>query len=354
MLRASLAAVAAVAAVVPAATSPGATASPRSVADAGEVVLGTLTRPPSRAFLTRVQRGQMGGVLLLGRWPSATAVAAVTGQLQRTACTRGEPLLVAVDQEGGLVRRLTWAAPWVAPAAMGTPERARSEAASAAAALRRVGIDVDFAPVADTPGSARTFLGSRAFSRSARVNAALATAFVGGLQAAGVAATAKHFPGLGEAGANTDKAPVVIRAKAWKLRGGLAPFRAAVAAGAKLVMISSAAYPALDASGLPAVYSRTILGLLRDDRGFDGVAVTDTLSSPAAERFSHPATRAVAAGADLLVFGNEGASADGYADLSRDARFYPHLRARLVESAARVRALKAWLAEQGGPACPAG
>jgi beta-N-acetylhexosaminidase len=353
VLRVSLAAVAAVAAVVPTATSPGATASSRSVADAGEVVLGTLTRPPSRAFLARVLRGQMGGVLLLGRWPSATGVAAVTEELQRAACTRGEPLLVAVDQEGGLVRRLTWAAPWDAPAALGSSARARSEAAAAAAALRRVGIDVDFAPVADTPGSAHTFLGSRAFSRSARVNSALTTAFVQGLQAAGVAATAKHFPGLGEAGANTDKAPVVIRAKAWKLRSGLGPFRAAVAAGAKLVMISSAAYPALDPARLPAVYSAAILGLLRDDLGFDGVAVTDTLSSPAAERFSHPATRAIAAGADLLVFGNEGASEDGYADLSRDARFYPHLRARLVESAARVRALKAWLAEQGGPSCAA-
>ncbi len=315
--------------------------------------MGTLAAPPSAAFLARVRRGEMGGVLLLGRWPSRAGISAVTAQLQRAACTHGEPLLVAVDQEGGSVKRLPWAAPAVAPAAMATPERARSEALATALALRRVGIDVDFAPVADTPDSAHSFLGSRAFSRSPRAVAAMTGAFVLGLQGGGIAATAKHFPGLGAAGANTDLHAVTIRARAWKLREGLLPFRRAVAAGVKLVMVSSARYPALDPSALPAVFSKTLLGpLLRDDLGFEGVAVTDSLTAPAAARVGHAATRSIAAGIDLLVFGDEAASEQAYDTLVSDAAKYPHLRARLAESARRIRDLKAWLTAGGGPSCP--
>lgn len=322
---------------------------------AGEVIAGTLWGAPSPSFLERVRKGKLGAVLLLGRWPSARAVADATGALQRAACVRGEPLLVLADQEGGSVRRLPWAPPTVAPAAMQDAAQAREEGAGAAAALRAVGIDVDLAPVADTPGSARSFLGDRAFSRSPSHNAPLAAAFVEGLQGAGVAATAKHFPGLGEAAANTDTAAVTVRAKRWKLVRGLAPFRSAIAAGAKLVMVSSAAYPALDASGLPAVFSSAIeTGLLRGRLGFDGVAVTDVLDAPAAARVPHAATRAVAAGADLLLFGSEPASGHAFATLAADARRYPHVRTRLAEAGRRIRTLKSWLAAHGGPACPGG
>jgi beta-N-acetylhexosaminidase len=292
----------------------------------------------------------MGGVLFLGRWGSEAEVASTVRRLQQAACTRGEPLLVAVDQEGGTVRRLPWAPPTLAPAELGTAARARRQAAATASALRRVGISVDFAPVVDTPGSATSFLGTRAFSRSAALNAQLAAAFVSGLQGAGIAATAKHFPGLGEADANTDDRAVTISARRWKLVRGLLPFRSAIAAGTKLVMVSSASYPALDPSGTPAVFSHAIESdLLRGEIGFDGVVVTDALDAPAVARFSHAATRAIAAGADLLVFGTERASERGYAELTEDAPKYPHLRARLAESARRIRQLKAWLAEQGGP-----
>jgi beta-N-acetylhexosaminidase len=315
--------------------------------------MGTLAAPPTPAFLARVRRGRMGGVLLLGRWASANEISATVAALQEAACSRGEPLLVAVDQEGGLVRRLPWAPPTVAPAALGTAARARSQAYATAGALRSVGIDVDFAPVVDTPDSIRTFLGTRAFSRSPALNAQLATAFVDGLQSAGVAATAKHFPGLGAASANTDDRAVRVTARRWKLVRGLAPFRAAVAAGVEVVMVSSASYPALDPSGKPAVFSRAIeTDLLRDELGFDGVAVTDALDAPGAAVVPHAATRAIAAGADLLVFGSERASEKAYAVLAGDAPKYPHLRARLAESAERIRELKTWLAQQGEPTCP--
>jgi beta-N-acetylhexosaminidase len=345
-----LAAAAAAGAPVPG-RAPAATFATPPAALAGRVTMGALYHPPSRAFLDRVRSGRMTGVLLMGHWRSTAQIAAATRQLQQAACRAGEPLLVATDQEGGRVRRLPWAAPSVAPAAIGSPERAEDEAAAAAAALRRAGVDVDLAPVADTP-SGHSFLGERAFSRSPAVVGRLATAFVDGLQLSGIAATAKHFPGLGAARTSTDEGPVTVRADAAALRRGLRPFRRAVDAHVRLVMVSSASYPALDRSGLPAVYSRTIVeGLLRGNLGFDGVIVTDALDAPAAARISHPATHAIAAGTDLLLYTSEAASERGWATLVADARKYPRLRGRLAESADRIAALKDWLAGAGGPSC---
>jgi beta-N-acetylhexosaminidase len=320
-----------------------------------ETVMGTLIAPPSPRFLARVRNGKMGGVVLLRNgWLTRSTAEHVTSELQQAACTRGEPLLIAVDQEGGLVRRLFWAPPTEAPAYMTSPGDAQAQAAGAAAALHSVGIDVDFAPVVDTPGSAHSFLGSRAFSHSRSWNAAMARSFVGGLQANGIAATAKHFPGLGLASGNTDKGRIVISSAAWKVREGLTPFASAIKAGAKLVMVSTAIYPRLDPSDRPAAFSPTILnGILRKQLGFKGVTVTDTLTAPAADRIPHTATRAMLAGSDLLIFGAESASERGYSTLIADEAGSARLRARLTVAAARIRALKDWLAAEGGPACPA-
>jgi beta-N-acetylhexosaminidase len=350
-----------VAAVVTACVEPGPTsANPvwqthatSGFSDTAETVMGTLAGPPSRRFLSRIRNGKMGGVVLLGNgWLTRARAATVTSELQRAACTRGEPLLIAVDQEGGIVRRLAWGPPTEAPDEMTSPSVARTQAAGAATALRSVGIDIDFAPVVDTPGAARSFLGSRAFSRSRTWNAQMARAFVGGLQSAGIAATAKHFPGLGLASGNTDHGRIVIRGAAWKLRQGLLPFQSAVRAGVELVMLSTAIYPKLDGSKRPAAFSSTIVnGLLRKKLGFKGVTVTDSLTAPAAVRIPHTATRAMLAGSDLLIFGAESASERGYATLLTDQAGSPRLQARLVRAAARIRALKAWLAVHGGPTC---
>jgi beta-N-acetylhexosaminidase len=359
---AGLAALAAVA-VVTACVRPGPTSSASALetravtgfSDTAETVMGTLAAPPTRRFLARVRNGKMGGVVLVGNgWLTRRTAAAVTSMLQQAACTRGEPLLIAVDQEGGIVRRLAWAPPAEAPAEMTGAADAQSQAAGAAAALRSVGIDVDFAPVVDTPSSARSFLGTRAFSRSRSWNATMARAFVAGLETNGIAATAKHFPGLGLAGGNTDKGRIVIASAAWKLRQGLLPFQGAVRAGAQLVMISTAIYPKLDASKRPAAFSSKIIhGLLRETLGFKGVIVTDSLTAPAAESIPHGATRAMLAGSDLLIWGRERASEQGYSTLVTDAADSPRLRARLTQAAARIRALKAGLTADGGATCPA-
>jgi beta-N-acetylhexosaminidase len=323
--------------------------------DTAETVMGTLTAPPSSRFLARIRNGKMGGVVLLGNgWLTQGTAAAVTAKLQQAACTRGEPLLIAVDQEGGIVRRLFWAPPTQAPDEMTSAADAHAQATGAAAALQSVGIDVDFAPVVDTPSSVHSFLGSRAFSRVPSWNATLAHAFVGGLQTNGIAATAKHFPGLGLASGNTDHGRIEIDSAAWKLRQGLAPFQSAVRAGVKLVMISTAIYPKLDPSRKPAAFSSKIIGILRQTLGFKGVTVTDSLTAPAADSIPHTATRAMLAGSDLLIFGAESASERGYATLLADAPVMPRLRARITQAAARIRALKAWLAVHGGPGCTTG
>jgi beta-N-acetylhexosaminidase len=346
--------------IVSAAAKPDTTSDPAKTAqaatgfpDTAETVMGTLVGPPSQRFLTRIRNGKMGGVVLLGNgWLTRRTAATVTAELQQAACTRGEPLLIAVDQEGGIVRRLAWAPPTEAPDQMTSTAVARSQAAGTAQALRSVGIDVDFAPVVDTPGSARNFLGSRAFSHSRTWNAQLGRAFVSGLQINGIAATAKHFPGLGLASGNTDNGRIVIRAAAWKLREGLLPFQSAVRAGVKLVMLSTAIYPKLDGSKRPAAFSSTIIdGLLRKELGFTGVTVTDTLTAPAAERIPHTATRAMLAGSDLLIFGAESASERGYATLLADEADSTRLQSRLTQAATRVRALKAWLAAHAGATC---
>jgi beta-N-acetylhexosaminidase len=352
---------AAAVAVVTACVRPGPTTSSQAMdthaatgtADTAEVVMGTLVAPPTRRFLARVRAGKMGGVVLLGNgWLTRNTAATVTAQLQRAACTRGEPLLIAVDQEGGIVRRLAWAPPTEAPADMSSPATAHAQAAGAAQALHSVGIDIDFAPVVDTPSSAGNFLGSRAFSHSRSWNAGMARAFVGGLQTNGIAATAKHFPGLGLASGNTDHGRIVIGSPAWKVRQGLLPFHSAIQAGVKLVMLSTAIYPELDPSDEPAAFSSKIVyGLLRHQLGFKGVTVTDSLTAPAPDAIPHTATRAMLAGSDLLIFGAESASERGYATLVSNAAGSPRLQARLLQAAGRIRALKAWLAAHGGPVC---
>ncbi|HVM57724.1 MAG TPA: glycoside hydrolase family 3 N-terminal domain-containing protein [Gaiellaceae bacterium] len=322
----------------------------------GETIVGALTAPPSPAFLARVRAGRVGGVILVGHWRSEAAMAATTARLQTAACTTGAPLLVGVDQEGGRVRRLPWAPPRDSPAALGRlddPDRVEKEAANAAVDLRLAGVDVDFAPVADTVSRPRSFLGARAFSSDPAVVSTLAGSFVDGLQSTGVAATAKHFPGLGAAPANTDDRPVVVRASAATLTRGLAPFRAAIAAGVKLVLVSSASYPALDPAGGPAVFSRPIVsGLLRGKLGFDGVVVTDALDAPAVASTPHAPARAIDAGVDLLLYTGESASEAGYESLLADASASATLRRELGAAAARIDALKQWLVDAGGPYCP--
>jgi beta-N-acetylhexosaminidase len=297
---------------------------------------------PDAALLARVRAGEVGGVILFGRNTTSTAqVTSTIAELQAAARAGGNPpLLVATDQEGGLVKRLP-GPPDVAPADMGSAARARAEGAATGAYLHGLGVDVDLAPVLDTPYGPSSWLGTRAFSRDPKVNATLGPAFVAGLQSANVAATAKHFPGLGTAHATTDTADVVLASSKQALDARLAPFRAAIDGGVDLVMVSNAGYTALDPTGAPAVISRPIVvGLLRKQLGFRGVVISDAMEAPGpSSRPAAPLT-ASAIGVDVLLYTSEATSEAAYTKLLAAARsgFVP--RSALVASWNRIQALK--------------
>ncbi len=197
-----------------------------------------------------VRAGEIGGVILFppeGADPGALGdqVAALRRSAERVGA---EPPLVAIDQEGGEVERLPALAPDRSPAeiALAGERAARAEGRTTGRALGALGIDVDLAPVLDVPAIDGAFIASRTYSSDPQRVAALGTAFGSGLQQRGVAATAKHFPGLGLATENTDLAPSAIDASRAALDAGLEPFRAAIEAGFELVMVANATYPAFE------------------------------------------------------------------------------------------------------------
>src|SRR5262245_30903793 len=168
------------------------------------IMTGMSGREPSRELLARIRAGEVGGIVLFARNIGSPAqVSRMIARLQAAAAAGGNPpLLVAVDQEGGAVKRFPDGPPDRSAATLGlegSAAEAESEGRATAAYLTRLGIDVDLAPVLDTPVSASSFLGSRAYSLDPGLNAELGAAFLQGLQQGGVAATAKHFPGLGTA-----------------------------------------------------------------------------------------------------------------------------------------------------------
>jgi beta-N-acetylhexosaminidase len=275
---------------------------------------------PSPSLLERIGRGEVGGVILFGaNTRNRAQLGLLTAALQRAALRAGRPpLLIATDQEGGSVRRLQWAGPALSAAELGrlAPSAVQAEARSAGVMLRLAGVNVDLAPVGDVPAPG-SFMArdQRTFAPDATGVARATVAFARGLEAARVAATVKHFPGIGRATRNTDRDAVAITAGRAELsRTDLLPFRAAIAAGVPIVMISNATYPALDSK--PAPWSPRIQSLLRRDLGFTGVTITDALDGAAATRDrTLPAvtTLAAQAGIDLLLLtGSEASSAAAF------------------------------------------
>ena len=310
-------------------------ASPAAAAPPGAAIVSALAGPPKPSFLARIRAGELGGVILVGSWRPAEFVQ-TTRTLHAAGCAAGRPLLVLVDQEGGFARRLTWAAPWHSEGQLGRlgVGETRSEATRAARALRAAGVDVDLAPVTDTLGPGG-FLGDRSFGSDPTRVGALAVAYLQALQAGGIAATAKHFPGLGAARKDTDQHVVSVQTTE------LEPFVRAVRAGVDLVMVSSARYPHLDSSGTPAVFSRPIVTkLLRDRIGFHGVVVTDALDAPAAADTPDAPARALAAGVDLLLYTSGSTAHVAYLELARDAAGSATVRANLARAVGDIHALE--------------
>jgi beta-N-acetylhexosaminidase len=311
------------------------------------------TTVPPAALVAGIRAGRIGGILLFtDNVPddSAAAFESLSDRLQRIARAAGRPpLLIAVDQESAAVARID-GPPRLAAAAIGrlSQSRVRAIGRRTARLLRRAGVHVDLAPVADVSRGPASFMDERSFSRDWRSAGRAARAFALGLQSGGVAATAKHYPGLGAALASTDAGPVSVAVSRAEARRDLAPFAALVEAGAKLVMMSSAIH---SSGGRPAVLEPGMVASLRR-LGFGGVVVSDALDAGAlAPHGDRVAIDAASAGVDLFLW----ARGDGRKALEAlvdHAEAEPSRVAAMREAATRVLYLKEWVGLRTGLPSP--
>jgi beta-N-acetylhexosaminidase len=256
-------------------------------------------------LLRWIDRG-LGGVVLFGRnIRDVGQVAALTGRLRES---RPE-LVVATDEEGGDVTRIEAATGSSSPGnlALGVVDDVdltREVYAGIGRNLASVGIDLDFAPVADVNTNPdNPVIGVRSFGSDADLVARHVSAAVEGLQSAGVSACAKHFPGHGDTSADSHLELPVSRGD---LDVHLLPFRAAVAAGVHAVMTAHVVVPALGRD--PATINPKALALLRDELGFDGLIVSDAIEMRAVAAtvgVEEAAVRSLAAGVDAICLGHD-------------------------------------------------
>jgi len=324
-----------------------AVAQPSVLRMAGQLMLVRMPgRFPSAEFLARIRRGQIGGVVLYDENYGASGPTLLVRQLQRAAAQGGQPrLLIAIDQEGGSVQRLP-GPPTIAPSEMTTAAVAQAQGRETARNLRGYGIDVDFAPVLDVGRGG--FITDRTFGDTPADVATRAVAFAHGLALGGVVATAKHFPGLGYARANTDNKRTIISASAPQLNADLLPYKRAISGGVPMVMVSTAVYPRFGIH-VPAACSPTaVTQLLRERLGFHGVVVTDTLYSPAVNAYKstpQAAVAAIAAGVDIVLPGGSTRTSDAmsegaYRAIVAAVKSGALPRSTVADAYARVLALK--------------
>ncbi len=293
---------------------------------------------------------------------SAAQVRELTDELQRRAAASSaravqpRPLLVAADQEGGQLIALgdetTAFAGNMALGAVDDPDLTERVGAAIGREARALGVNVVYAPVLDLatePGNPA--LGIRSFGDDPAAVGRHGAAMIRGLQSAGVAATMKHFPGLGDAVQDTHHRPGIVGGSRADLERGLAPFRAAVGAGPRMAMSAHVAVPPLTGDpDLPATLSpRVMRALLRDDLGFDGVSISDAFDMAALHQGLDQAVDVIAAiraGIDLLL-----AAGDPVA-LERIERTLVTATARglferdeLEAASRRIDRLHEWLAE---------
>jgi beta-N-acetylhexosaminidase len=270
---------------------------------------------PPASLLDQISAGEAGGVIFFGENITSLAqIAAVCAQLKEAhdASPVRSPLLLMTDQEGGIVRRLP-GAPVLSEKQIGAsadpPAQAAEAGNGAGENLAGVGMNLNLAPVLDVYRQAGNFDDEfgRSYSMNPYVCAECGVAFVTAQQALDIAATGKHFPGLGAATVdqNTDLGPVTLDVPLADLRSiDEVPFRAVIAAGVRLVMCSWAVYPALDPE-LPSGLSPAIVGgELRRRLRFRGVTITDALEAGAIAAFGTPAqcgVLAARAGMDVLL-----------------------------------------------------
>jgi beta-N-acetylhexosaminidase len=306
---------------------------------------GTSPDASIRSFLSKKY---VGGVIFFARnFVDAEHLARLTREVTEIA---GRPLLVCVDQEGGSVLRVRRGGS-LFPSAMGLgrlePDRIREIASMCGKEMRACGMNLNLAPVLDIYDPINPGIGIRSFGETPAVVARAARAYITGIQSAGVAATVKHFPGIGVATKDTHLELPQITKRVSELEAHeLAPFREAIALGVRAAMTSHCVYPAWDVR--PATLSPRILtGVLRKELGFEGVMITDDMRMGAIAKGNDPARAALdafAAGCDLILI-----CRDANVQLSAYDLILSALRSgdvpmsRLAESVARIRKLRNWI-----------
>ena len=310
---------------------------------------------PPRWLRDELDRGLAGVTLFAinGNVPGADELAELTAELRKN----GEPI-IAIDEEGGDVTRL-WhltGSTYPGNAALGAVddvELTRRVYRSMGAELAEVGVNLDFAPSVDVnTADDNPIIGTRSFGPDPGLVARHAAAAVAGLQGAGVATSAKHFPGHGATREDSHHGiPVVDADPALLDRRELVPFRAAINAGSQTIMTGHLSVPAITGAEPATLSHAAITGLLRRRLGYEGVIVTDALDMDGASGhigIPEASVRALLAGADLLCLGSKEyedsvhAIVEAIVAAVRTGRLPGE---RLEEAAERTRGLNKWLAQ---------
>jgi beta-N-acetylhexosaminidase len=264
-----------------------------------------------------IARYHLGGVIYFswaGNLVSATQIATLSNAIQADSAMQSPaiPLLISTDQEGGSIVRLPSPATQfpgnMALGATGSTDLARAVGKAMGQELRAVGINQVLAPDADVNvNPANPIIGVRSFGSDATSVASMTSAMITGFQTdAGVGATVKHFPGHGDTDVDSHTAlPLITHSAAQWASVDKPPFAAAIAGGVDAIMVGHLAFPALDASGTPSSLSAAMVtDLLRNQMGFDGMVITDSLQMGALRNTygdAHIPVMAIQAGDDMLL-----------------------------------------------------
>ncbi|NHW45633.1 glycoside hydrolase family 3 protein [Paenarthrobacter sp. MSM-2-10-13] len=316
----------------------------------------TGAEPGTMEALTKYHAGNvyLSGRSKAGTAPTAAVVSALTGTVS-AATTGGLPLFVATDQEGGYVQVLSGPGFSTIPTALvqasSGAAKLRADAATWGKELRRVGVNVNLAPVLDTvtspefaPSNAPIGHFQREYGYDPGNVSLLGNAFADGMKDAGVAPVVKHFPGLGRVVPNTDVSKNVRDTTTTRDDPALEPFHTAIASGTKWVMVSNAYYDKIDPANI-APFSATIMdAMLRADAGFTGIVLSDDLCSAAQLEAWSDADRALnffGAGGTMLVCADPTSIPAMHQAVVQKATSDPAFRAKVDAAALTVLQVKA-------------
>ena len=289
------------------------------------------TSAPPYVLRALRERRAAGVILFADNIRTRGQLVAMTRAVRRASEGRA---LIMVDQEGGTVRRIRFAEPRSPASRIGSTGAAADIGRRTARDLLALGFNVNLAPVADVGTWPRSVMRARAFPGDAAQVGRLVAATVRAYRSRGLHATVKHFPGFGRATANTDFERATVAG-----RGDLEPYRAAIRAGVPLVMASHALHPDLDPDRIASQSRRIMTGVLRDELGFEGACITDSLEAKAVVTrmpVQLAALRSMRAGCDLMLTTGPGSYLRVLREFVDTSRSDPAFRARLRQARGRI------------------